>query len=71
MVNHVNLYIDNMKNVKPVELRMFLKLQPKTERIDVWQTGRIVEKIKIKKKCLKREKEGVALFSPEDWKEQQ
>ena len=59
-----------MKNVMLIELRMFLKLQPKTKRIDVWQTGRIVEKIKIKQMSEKREG-GVALFSPEDWKEQQ
>lgn len=63
MVNHVNLYIDNMKNVKLVELRMFLKLQPKTKRIDVWQTGRIVEKIKIKKMSEKREGGGSPFFS--------
>ena len=63
MVNHVNLYIDNMKNVKFVELRMFLKLQPKTKRIDVWQTGRIVEKIKIKKMSEKREGWGSPIFS--------
>ena len=62
-MNHVNLYIDNMKNVKLVELRMFLKLQPKTKRIDVWQTGRIVEKIKIKKMSEKREGGDSPIFS--------
>lgn len=62
-MNHVNLYIDNMKNVKLVELRMFLKLQPKTKRIDVWQTGRIVEKIKIKQMSEKREGGGSPIFS--------
>lgn len=52
-----------MKNVKLVELRMFLKLQPKTKRIDVWQTGRIVEKIKIKQMSEKREGGGSPIFS--------
>lgn len=52
-----------MKNAKLVELRMFLKLQPKTKRIDVWQTGRIVEKIKIKKMSEKREGGGSPFFS--------